>query len=417
LKSRAIAERVVSKQQLQDVLRPRSLSLFGAIRSIFSAGSQKKASVNERSSVAVGIVVKNISIRPVTGSRLVNLSYTDPNPARAQRIANAYAKAYVDSSVDKRFEANSYAKIFLDDQIKQLKLRLEQSEKALLNFAEQEKIVEVNDKTSIAKNNLAAANVALGKLVSDRIKNEQSWHQVESAKAINLPQLLSNNVIDGLRLQRNNLKRDYKEKLQTFKPSYPAMVEISNKIKEIDHQLTTEVKTIKDSLRAAYESSLNQENEMKARIEKLRSEVLDMQKKGIQYNILKREVETNRGLYNNLLQRYKEVDIASGARANNIFIVDRALMPGAPSEPRIMRILLLSLLLGLGTGFGTAYLLEMFDDRLRLFCQAAGSCTPDGRWRYHKYGSAESSARRNDRSIPPFFDGRAQRQRCHRCPG
>ena len=100
------------------------------------------------------------------------------------------------------------------------------------------------------------------------------------------------------------------------------MVQISNKMKEIDRQLAAEVKTIKNSLKAAYESSLAQENEMKARIETLREEVLDLQKKGIQHNILKREVETNRGLYNSLLQRYKEVDIAGGVGTNNIFIVD-----------------------------------------------------------------------------------------------
>ena len=128
------------------------------------------------------------------------------------------------------------------------------------------------------------------------------------------------------------------------------MVQISNKMKEIDRQLAAEVKTIKNSLKAAYESSLAQENEMKARIETLRDEVLDLQKKGIQYNILKREVETNRGLYNSLLQRYKEVDIAGGVGTNNIFIVDRAMLPGSPSEPKVSRALMLSLALVWGWG-------------------------------------------------------------------
>ena len=114
------------------------------------------------------------------------------------------------------------------------------------------------------------------------------------------------------------------------------MVQISSKIREVDRQLAAEVKTIKNSLKAAYELSLAQENEMKARIETLREEVLDLQKKGIQYNILKREVETNRGLYNSLLQRYKEVDIAGGVGTNNIFIVDKAMVPGAPSEPKCL---------------------------------------------------------------------------------
>ncbi len=140
-------------------------------------------------------------MRPVPGSRLVDVTYSDPAPARAQRIANAYADAFIASNIDKRFEANSYAKTFLEDQSQQLKLRLEESEKALLDFAEKEQIVVVNEKSSIAENNLAAANAALGGLISERIKNEQLWRQVETATAIDLPQLLTNSVIVGLRAQ------------------------------------------------------------------------------------------------------------------------------------------------------------------------------------------------------------------------
>lgn len=104
---------------------------------------------------------------------------------------------------------------------------------------------------------------------------------------------------------------------------------------------------------------------MKERIETLREEALDFQKKGIQNNILKREVETNRGLYNSLLQRYKEVDIAGGVGTNNIFIIDRAMPPGSPFEPNVSRALLLSLALGLGAGAGIALILEVVDDRVR----------------------------------------------------
>jgi capsular exopolysaccharide synthesis family protein len=369
LKSRAMAERVVSSLQLQDdleFLKPRNILFTRWIMGGFRSGSGlDEASLSARQAAATGIVTSNISVQPVTGSRLVKLSFSDPGQQRAQRIANAYADSYVASNLDKRFEANSYAKLFLDDQIKQLKLRLEESEKALLRFAETEKIVQTTDKGSIAESNLAAANVALGQLVSERIRNEQTWRQVKDTSEIGLPQLLSNQVIDGLRERSKDLRREYQEKLSTFKPSYPAMVEISTKIKEINRQLAAEIFTVKSSLKAAYESSLNQEKEMRATIEQLRIEVLDLQKKSIRYNMLQREVETNRGLYNSLLQRYKEVDIASGVGTNNIFIVDRALTASAPSEPRMSRIFLISALLGVALGFGLAYLLEMFDDYVR----------------------------------------------------
>ncbi|MFZ1110092.1 MAG: polysaccharide biosynthesis tyrosine autokinase [Rhodomicrobium sp.] len=365
LKSRAMAERVALKLRLADdnsFFQPRnSLSV---LRSAFSS-EKSVLPVEVRLDLAAGLIQSSLTVVPVTGSRLVDLSVKDPSPARAQQIANAYADAYIASNLDKRFEANAYAKTFLEDQVKQLKIRLEDSEKQLLEFAEKERIVEVTDKSSIAETNLATASGAVGQLIGERMKNEQMWRQVENAKAINLPQLLSNPVIEVLRGQRKALETEYQEKLENYKPSYPFMLQISSKIKEIDRQLASEVNTIRNSLKAAYDASLEQENGMKARIETLRSEVLDLQRKNIQNSVLKREVETNRGLYNNLLQRYKEVDVAGGVTTNNIFVVDRARSPRAPSEPNVPLSLLLSLAVGFAGGAGLALFLELLDDRIR----------------------------------------------------
>jgi succinoglycan biosynthesis transport protein ExoP len=371
LLGRSMAERVASSLKLgddPDFLKPREFSILGAIRGLFASKApvdNEASGKSSRERGAAGVVLNNRVVRPLAGSRLVDISYSDPLPPRAQKIASAFAAAFIASNLDKRFQANAYAKVFLEDQLKLLKLRLEESEKILVDFAEKEQIVAVTDKSNIAETNLASANAALGALISERIKNEQLWTQVASAKAINLQQLLTNNVIDGLRAKRNALETERQEKLETFKPSYPAMVQISNKIAEIDRELAAEVNTIKGSLKSAYESSLNQEAEMKKRIEVLRAGVLDLQKRSIQYNILKREADTNRSLYDGLLQRYKEVDVASGVGSNNVFIVDKAELPGSPSSPNMMRALLIALALGLGAGVGAAYLLERLDDTVR----------------------------------------------------
>ncbi len=368
LKSRAMAERVVAAIELhddQDFFKPRTPSIFSLARGLISPAAKDQApSPTARQGRAAAIVLDNVAVVPVPGSRLVDIAFKDPSPDRAQRIANAYADAYVSSNLDKRFQANAYAKTFLEDQIKQLKLRLEESERALLEFAEREKIVEVSEKASIAETNLASASAALGNLISERVKAEQVWRQVEASAGIDLPQILTNSVIDGLRARRAELQRDYEEKLETFKPSYPSMVQISSKIKEIERQLALEVRTIKSSLKATYESALHQETEMRKRIDELKVEALELQKKSSRHNILKREVDTNRGLYNSLLQRFKEVDIAGGVGTNNVFIVDRALAPANPSEPNLSRVLLMSLALGLFGAMGVAYFLELLDDRI-----------------------------------------------------
>jgi capsular exopolysaccharide synthesis family protein len=369
LKSRNMAERVVSSLTLgddPDLLKPREMSLLGLVTGLFSAKPDRSAiDGSAASGAAVGVVMGNLLVQPVMGSSLVDLTYTDTSPERAQRIANAYADAFMSANLDKRFQANASAKTFLEDKIQQLKLRLEDSEKKLLVFAQDQQIVDVNDKASIAETNLASANAALGNLIADRTKNEQLWKQTEAGASIDLPQLLGDKSIEALRAKRKELSVDYQQKLQTFKPDYPAMVQIKNQLDEIDRQIADEAKTLRDSLKGAYEASLAQETEMRKRIETLKADVLDLQKRSIQYNILKREVDTNRELYTSLLQRYKEVDVASGVGANNVFVVDRAGLPGGPSSPNLFRAILMSLALGLGAGLGAAYLLERLDNKIR----------------------------------------------------
>jgi capsular exopolysaccharide synthesis family protein len=171
--------------------------------------------------------------------------------------------------------------------------------------------------------------------------------------------------IATLTTKRSELDIDYQENLKTFKPDYPVMVRIRSKIDEIDRQINSQAQAIKDSLKAAYEASLARENDMKSRLEVLKSDLLALQKRSIQYNILKREADTNRDLYTSLLQRYKEVDVAGGAGSNNVFIVEPA-HPGGASSASLRAALLKALALGLGLGFAVAFGLEKLDDKIHL---------------------------------------------------
>src|SRR5262245_57811375 len=192
LRSRAMAERVASALNLgsdADFFKPRGFPVRAALKNLLTFGAPPPESpqqaVPDKAAMmraAAGIVLGNRSVQALGGSRLVDITYTDPDPSRAQRIATAFADAFIAANLDKRFEANAYAKTFLEDKIKQAKLRLEESEQTLLDFAQKEQIVVTTEKSSIAENNLAGANAALGALVSERIKNEQLWKQVETAK-------------------------------------------------------------------------------------------------------------------------------------------------------------------------------------------------------------------------------------------
>jgi capsular exopolysaccharide synthesis family protein len=369
LQGSAIAERVVSSARLADdseFFDLGDVGLSATLKTILGLAG-KRADASERAAreqSAVARVLANRTIKLVPGSRLVDIAYTDPSPQRAQKIAAGLAQGFVDFNLDKRFEVNAFAKSFLEDQIKQLQIRLQDSEKVLVEFGQKEQIITTNEKSSIAESNLAAGNAVLGQLAAERIRNEQLYKQMAQPGAVNLAQIMNSKLVEDLREKRNTLVTEYQEKLETFKPSYPGMIQISNKIKEIDRQLDAEIKAVREAYKGAYDASVNQENEMNERVEKLRAEVLDLQERSIQYNILKREVDTNRALYEHLLQRYKEVDVASGAGANNVFIVEQAHVPASPSSPQTNRNLLMSLALGVGAAGLFIFLLEKFDDTI-----------------------------------------------------
>ena len=196
--------------------KPRDFSFVRFFTELVSATPPLKPNVDKLAMErgATGIILGGRGIRPVAGSRLVDITFADPDPVRAQRIATAYGEAIIAANIDKRFQANAHAKTFLEDQTQQLKVRLQEAENALLEFAEREQIVIVTEKSSIAESNLSAANAALGALASERIKNEQLWRQVAQVDAISLPQFLSNPVVAGFRDRRNILVSEYQEKLR-----------------------------------------------------------------------------------------------------------------------------------------------------------------------------------------------------------
>jgi capsular exopolysaccharide synthesis family protein len=308
------------------------------------------------------VILGGRTIKAVKATHLVDITYTDRNPARAQRVARAYGEAYVALNQDKRLKFHADAKLLLEDQLNQLKQRLENADKAVLAFAEKERIIGTTDKASITESNLLAANGALSGLVTERVRNEELLRQVQDVSR-DLPQILANKAIEDLRSQRRQLSAEYREKSESFGAAYPTMVQLRSKLKEIDHQLDSEVRTIKSSLKAAFEASQNQENEMKQRVEQLRGEMLELQRRSIQYNILKHDAEATRSLYDSLLGRYKEVDV-SGDGMSSIFIVSQARLPRAPILPDRFKSFLSSLALGLGIGVAIAWVIERLDDRV-----------------------------------------------------
>lgn len=372
LRSRLLADRVASDLNLgaaSDFIQPQPTSALAKLRSlIFRSATTKtgdQGNLQQRQAVAAGMVRGGLSVEPVENSNLVRISFNSPSPEWAERVANGIADSYIKLNLERRYGATAYARNFLKERLEELKLKLEESEKALVAYSEEKQLVTEGDKQSIAESDLAALNGALQRAVAQRIDAQELWEQANSTNGLALPQVLQDKSIQLLLQERVTLASEYQNKLATFTPAYPDMLKLKAQIDAINREIKSAVDIVKQSLKAQYDSMLQEEALLKKKIDEIKQGVLSTRDKEIQYNILKREADTNRTLYEGLLQQYKDIGVAGAVSINNISVVDRAELPGAPFTPNLQKTLSTALLLGLLAAGILIALLEVLDDTFK----------------------------------------------------
>ena len=370
LRSRSLAERVIESLGLAS--SNEALEAMGVEAP--EAGGTAAAQALRRRAAALKALQDNLGVSPVRGSRLVSVGYDNPNPVVAARIANGFAENFIQSNLDRKFESSSYARQFLEERIVQTKERLESAERQLVAYAANQQIINVGEPSegaasggateSLTSNNLVALNSALARTRAERVAAEERWRSAGTADLMTLPEVLQNPTIQRLTEQRALLDAEYQQKLSIYQPDYPEMVQLKARIDEADGQIRTIAGNIRSSIQSQYQIAANQERSLQAQVTGLTGDVLDLRDRSIQYNILQRELDTTRTLYEGLLQRYKEVGVTGGVTANNISIVDLATPPREPSKPSMLHNMALAALLGLGLGVVAALVLEALDETL-----------------------------------------------------
>ncbi len=383
LKSRSLALRVVNQMGLADRRADASPPSLGAQIKDWLAGwlpetgdakavsgqqqdaQSSPAAETARVEGAIGALLGGLTVEPVRNSRLVILRYDSPDPKLAAAILNTLAKTYINLNLERRFDASTYARNFLQERLQQVKAKLEESERELVEFSRREQIFTVGDKESIVGQNLEATNAALGDAEKRRITAEAVYRQMLGTRGQGLSQMLDSKIIQDLKQTKAKLEAQYQDNLSIYKPAYPTMVQLRNQIGQIDSMIDLEIGNIRAAITANYEAAKAEEVLLRANLDRLKQEVLALQGRSIQFNILRREADTNRELYDGLLQRFKEVGVAAGIGTNNISVVDEAKAPGAPYTPNLRKNALLALILGLLGGIGLAFLFEHLDDTFR----------------------------------------------------
>jgi polysaccharide biosynthesis transport protein len=307
---------------------------------------------------------ESVNIEPLRSSRLVEVQVMNKDGELAARIANQIAQTFIAMNLERKLETSVYARQFLEEQIQQTKEKLEQSERVINQYAKRNEILNLGDKTSATTQNYVDFSAALAKAEQDRMKAEAQYNEV-SMRPESAPRVLDNLAIQAYKEQRARLEAEYAKNLAVFKPEFPAMLQAKAQIEELQKRIDAEVQTILASIKGQFDAARKQEDLLRARVATSRDEVLTVQDRSVDLNLLKRELDTNRQVYDSLLQRLKEVSVTGGLNTNNISVVDAAESALYPFRPRPAINLAVGLMLGLLAGVLAAILREQMDDSIK----------------------------------------------------
>ncbi|MDE8653192.1 GumC family protein [Novosphingobium album (ex Liu et al. 2023)] len=330
----------------------------------------QRAALARQTNRAIAKVNANLEAATLNDSMVVEITYRDENPHMAARIANAAMDEFFKSNVERGYAASSYARNFLSGRLAELRKKLEDSERELIVYAGDNGILAAQSQTSGAMGSQSLESSALAALIqrvaqarTDRITAEQSWRLGASGHGSDLPALQDDNEATALKSQLASLESDYQQKRATFLPDYPPMQELKSRIDRTRAQLARINQQNVQGLRASFELAQREEQALQAQLESLRGSVFDTQNRGIRFATLQREVDTNRALYDALLQRYKEIGAATGSE-NDLAPVDKATVPTSPESPKLWLNLLIAFIIGLVAGIAAAFIRDALEDRI-----------------------------------------------------
>ncbi len=368
LQSRGLSERVAQRLRLSgDPAFTRAMGIRQT-----SDGSARAAREQ-----AIAALRDNLTVDLPRSSRIASIRFTSTNADLSARVANAFADEFIASNLQRKFDSSAYARGFVAQQLAEAKSRLENSEVALNGYARQNGLIRTRDaavadgdKTqgsgSITTASLLQLNEAANTARAARIAAEGRWQAVSGNGALNSPDVLSNPTVQQLLTQRAEVQAKLEQERVRHLDSYPTIVQLQAQAGEIRRQLNALVSSVRASVRSQYEAAQSSERRLADQVAGLKTATLSEQDRSVQYNLLAREADTNRTIFDGLLQRFKELNAAAGISASNLLVIDRADVPMRPSSPSLFKNLALALAAGVILAILAVVLRDQFDDSIRV---------------------------------------------------
>jgi succinoglycan biosynthesis transport protein ExoP len=314
---------------------------------------------------ALGAFLGGLSIKRVPNSRLLDVTFESTDPVLAARVVNAHLNNFIEQNFRSRFDAATQASNWMAGQLNEMKIKVENAEDARLEYERDNQIWTIDEKSDISTQKLGEIEKQLTDAQADRINKEAVYELAQSGNYDAIAAVRESAVIQDILKQQTTLSAQYTDAVSQYGPKFPKVLRIEAQLKDLDQLITREKLNIGNQVEADYRGSRQRELLLKEALDDQKAAVNQTAEKLVQYNILKREADTNKQLYDGMLQKLKEAGITAGLRSSNIRIVDPALIPPGPSRPNKSRNVLLSMMVGLLGGIGLALLREYLDNTVK----------------------------------------------------
>jgi capsular exopolysaccharide synthesis family protein len=377
IKSTVFVQRVVEKLGLvsdpefgshapQTAQAPQAPSLFARIRAFFRGNAAASTPPASESEVVASPVASSVqALRgAITAARagqgfVIGISVTSTNPARAARLANAVADAFVVEKLDARFDAAKRASAWLSDRLGDLREQLRQSEEAVAQFRADHKLLQTGGNLTLNQQQLADLN---GKLVDARAEVAQKKARVDLLRNIlekganiqSLPDLPASQQLSTLRLQEATLSHKVAEFAARYNDSHPFVVNARLELRDVQSQIFAELKRMGANVENEYALAKAKEDALEQTFREATGQLGVDDKTAITLRELERTAAVNKSLFEDFLQRAKITQEQSTFEARDSRVITPALPPGAPSSPKKVQFMSLALLMGLFLGIGSA---------------------------------------------------------------
>ena len=358
LQSEALVERVLSKLGGdQAAEKAGGRSRVSAWREALGLKPPAEPTGEARVSQALG----NLKAQVVPQTRLVEVKYDSTDPRAAAEFLNALAAEFIEQNLEVRWDTTQKTGQWLTKQLQDLKIKLEKAEDELQQYARTAGLIFTAEKDNVAEQKLRQLQDELLKAQADRAAKQARYEQARTAPPETLPEILEDPTLRSSGEKLTELRRELAELRAAYTPSHPKVLKVQAQIAALEGPFERQRQNVLARIANEYEAAVRREKLLARDYEAQSRVVNDQAARAVHYNILKREVDTQRSLYEAMLQRVKEYGIASAMQASNVRVVDKAKPPRFPYKPNYPLNSALGLMLGLMLGVGFVLIRERAD--------------------------------------------------------